>query len=512
MPTRAPHAAQVRPAASLQRALAQCAAGAKALHAGRTAEGLQRYTTATAIAPTSADVAALHGVALRTVGRLQDAQRELIRAIALDARRADSYTQLAQTFILVKDHAQAATAFLAAASLLTTSATAWRDAAEALRLSHRLADGLEVARRAAALAPDDPAIVNTLALLLHRNGHIDDALTLCARVRAIAPDDRNLSLTHATLLRTVERYAEGWALHERRLELPELTQRPFPPHTPRWDGAPLAGRHILVRAEQGLGDQVQFARWCVVLRDHGAARITLQCAPPLVRLLATLQGIEQIVPTGEPAPPHDVHVDIMSLPHLLASGSDMRAQAVPYLAAPMVNPALAAHLASRPIASRSTTALRIGLVWAGTPLHTEDHSRSAPLSALLPALLRPDVQLVVLQHGPARAQLDALDDDVRRTLVDVAPLCHDMADTAQAIASCDVVLTVDTSVAHVAGALGVPTWVMVACTAEWRWGRARRDSLWYPSVTVMRQAAPGDWRAVAAEITQAIDARLIPAA
>ncbi len=508
MPTRTRSTAPVRPPAPplLQRALAECAAGAKALHAGRTTAGLQRYAAATSMVPTSADVAALRGVALRYAGQLQDAQRELIRAIALDARRADSYTQLAQVFMMVKDHAQAATAFLAAATLLDTSATAWRDAAEALRLSHRLADGLAIARRAAALAPADPAIANTLALLLHRNAHIDDALALCERMRAVAPDDRNLTLTHAMLLRTVERYDEGWALHERRLELPELTQRPCPPDSPRWDGTPLEGRHIVVRAEQGLGDQVQFARWCVALRDHGAGRITLQCAAPLVRLFETLRGINRVVPVGEPLLPHDVHVDVMSLPHLLGAGVDMRAGTVPYLAAPVVNPSLATRLAAR-----RQGALRIGVVWAGTPLHTEDRSRSAPLEALLPALRRPDVELVILQQGAARAELDSVDDTLRRTVIDVADACHDMADTAQAIASCDVVLTVDTSVAHVAGALGVPTWVMVAFPAEWRWGRDRTDSLFYPTVRVLRQQALYDWSAVTAGITQAIDARLAPA-
>jgi tetratricopeptide (TPR) repeat protein len=506
MPTRAPHTAPARPVATprLQRALSECAAGAKALHAGRTEDGLRRYVAAIAMVPTSADVAALYGVALRFAGRLQDAQRELIRAISLDPQRADSYTQLAQTYVTVKDHAQAANAFLAAATLLDTNAIAWRDAAEALRLSHRLPDGLAIARRAAALAPDEPSIANTLALLLHRNDLIDEALAVCERVYTIAPDDRNLSLTYAMLLRTVGRYAQGWALHERRLELPELTQRPFPPGTPRWDGTPLAGRHLLVRGEQGMGDQVQFARWCMNLQQsHGAGRVTLQCAAPLVRLLTTLAGVDEIVPATGAAPAHDLHVDIMSLPHLLGSGNDMRPSVVPYLTAPSDNVALAAQLAPR----RAGT-LRIGFVWAGTPLHTEDRSRSAPLSVLLPAVLRRNVELVILQQGSGRDQLDALDPGFRATLLDVADRCLDLADTAQAITACDLVLTVDTSVAHVAGALGVPTWVMVACPAEWRWGRERTDSMFYPSVRLFRQARVGDWSAVVTALDQAISARI----
>ena len=484
-----------------ERALAECLAGARALAAGKLDAALSRYAAGVALAPDDADVAAVHGVALRTAGRMQDAQRELIRAIALDATRADSYTQLAQTFYLVKDHAQAANAFLASATLQQTNALAWRDTAEAMRLSHRIRDGLEIARHAASLAPDDPSIANTLALLLHRNGLIDEALALCDRVRQHSPTDRNLALTHAMLLRTCEQYDAGWALHERRLELPELTARPFPPASPRWDGTPLRQAHILVRGEQGLGDQVQFVRWAAALRDVGATRITVQCAPALVRLLQTVQGIDAVVPSDAPAPPHNVHVDVMSLPHLLRAGSDMRREMVPYVQAPPANASLAEDLALA-----RTDAMRIGLVWGGTPLHTEDRSRSMPLQTLLPALLRPDVQVMILQQGPSRSQLDALAAEVRETMLDVATECHDMADTAQALTHCNVLLSVDTSVAHVAGALNIPTWVMVAAPPEWRWGRTRSDCLFYPSTQVFRQQTGGDWSAVVAAVSDAIDA------
>ncbi len=491
-----------RAATPRDRALAECAAGARALATGHTAAGLKRYATAVTLAPQDADVAAVHGVALRTAGRLQDAQRELIRAVALDAHRADSYLQLAHTFFMVQDYAQAADAFLAAATLRRTDAFLWRDTAEAMRLSHRLSDGLAVARHAAALDDHDPSIANTLALLLHRTGAIDEALSLCQRIRTQAPDDCNLSLTHAMLLRTCEQHAQGWALHERRLELPELTQRPNPPRSPRWDGTPLAQRHILVRGEQGLGDQVQFVRWAAMLRDHGASRITVQCAPPLVRLLQTVHGVDEVIAMETVAPSHDVHVDVMSLPHLLHTGDELFGALVPYLEAPRVSAALEARLTSSPRDGR----LRLGLVWGGTPKHTEDRSRSMPLATLLPVLRRLDVQVVVLQQGPARDQLEALPHDLRSRFVDIATDCADMADTAQVLTACDVVLSVDTAVAHVAGALGVPVWVMVAHPAEWRWGRDRSDCPYYPTATVLRQASGGDWSAVVQGAMTAIDA------
>jgi len=504
MPAKSPPSSVLRPRITTprSRALAECAAGAQAIAAGRIEAGLKRYGVAIALAPRDADVAAVHGVALRSAKRLQDAQRELIRAIALDPKRADSYLQLGQTFFMVRDYAQAADALLAAATLERTNAFVWRDTAEAMRLSHRLADGLQIARHAASLDERDPSIANTLALLLHRNGAVDEALALCTRIRADSPDDRNLSLTHAMLLRTCDQHVEGWALHERRLELPELVQRPNPPASPRWDGASLSGRHIVVRGEQGLGDQVQFVRWATLLREHGATRITVQCAEPLVRLLQTVKGIDDAVSMNAVAPPHDVHVDVMSLPHLLHTGSDMLAALVPYLQAPPVNASLSAQLSAAPRNGR----LRLGLVWGGTPMHTEDRARSMPLCTLLPVLQRSDVQIVVLQQGPSRAQLEALTPSVRDSLLDVAENCTDMADTAQVLIDCDVLLSVDTSVAHVAGALGVPTWVMVAHPAEWRWGRERSDSLYYPHSTVLRQRGSGDWSAVVCSVHRAIDA------
>ena len=480
--------------------MAECAAGARAMQSGKTQAALARYAAGVALAPDDAAIAALHGGALRSAGRLQDAQRELIRAIALDRTRADSYAQLAHTYTLVGDHAQSAEAFLAAAALAPNDAGAWRNLAEAMRTAGRIADGLDAARHAHTLAPHDPTVANTLAILLHRSARLEDALQVCTRAREHTPSDLLLTLTHAMLLLTHERWPEGWALHERRLELPALTQRDTPPASPRWTGAPLHAAHVLVRAEQGLGDQVQFVRWACTLKAAGAGMVTVQAAPTLCRLLATAPHIDAVVPTNTPLPAHDLHADIMSLPHLLQTGADMLGAMVPYLHAPGVAPqAISTRLGAR------TGTRRIGLAWAGAPTHSDDRTRSMSLTDLAPLLARHDVEWVVLQQGPARAQLDTLDPAVRDTLCDVAPDCTDMGDTAHVIATCDAVLCVDTAVAHVAGALGVPAWVMVAHPAEWRWGHARTDSPFYPAARIFRQTRSHDWHDVVQAVNRAID-------
>ena len=502
MPPRPSLRSALRPRAASRRdrALAECVAGARALQMGRTDAALERYAAGVALAPQDADIAALHGVALRGAARLHDAQRELIRAIALDTSRADSYTQLAQTYRMAGDKTQAAAAFLASAMLRPTEAVAWRDAAEALRLAGRITEGLETVHHAASLAPDDPSIANTKALLLHRDDRVDEAMAACERARTQSPDDLHLALTHGLLLRTCGQWDLGWSLYERRLELPELQQRPYRPSTPRWNGGSLAGKHVLVRAEQGLGDHLQFVRFATLLRANGAARVTVQTAAALVRLLKTARHIDSVIALDLPAPPHHVHVDLMSLPHLMRSGGNMHTELVPYLAAPGIAPDVARDLGAKPAHT-----VRIGLAWSGSPHYADDESRSMRLSQLMPVLSRDDVQVVVLQQGPGRVQLEQLDAAARARMIDAAPQCSDMGDTAHVMSRCDVVLCVDTSVGHVAGALGMPAWVMVAQPSEWRWGRSTADSLFYPSVRVLRQAKAGDWASVVSQVDHAIN-------
>ncbi|MBC7840773.1 MAG: glycosyltransferase family protein [Gemmatimonadaceae bacterium] len=492
-------AARPGPPSRRDRALAECKAGALALQMGKTEAGLKRYAAGVSLAPNDADIAALHGVALRSAARLVQAQRELIRAIALDASRADSFTQLAQTYRLAGDRAQAANAFLAAARLRGTDAIAWRDAAEALRLADRIDDGLTTAQHAASLAPSDPDIANTTALLLHRAGRLEEALALCERARAIAPDALHLSLTHAMLCRTLGRYELGWSLYERRLELPALLQRPFAPTSPRWDGSPLAGRSILVRAEQGLGDQIQFLRWASMLQARGAADVMVQAAPALVRLFRSAPGVDLVIASDRPAPSHWVHVDIGSLPHLLRTGDDLRADLVPYLSTTAAD-ASSGRLQLAPRAA----ALRVGIVWGGSPLQEDNRFRSVPLPGLLAAILRPEVEVVVLQQGPAREQLDSIDPVLRGTLHDAAAACSDMYDTAVVASQCDLVISMCTSVVHLAGALALPTWLMLATPAEWRWGASGERSALYPSLRLFRQQQSGDWTSVLDAIRRAM--------
>jgi hypothetical protein len=252
---------------------------------------------------------------------------------------------------------------------------------------------------------------------------------------------------------------------------------------PEWDGSPLAGRRLLVVAEQGLGDTIQFARFLPGLAALGG-RVTLACAPTLVRLLQGLPGLAGVVSREAPPPPHDCFVFLLSLPRLCGVTLDTIPAPAGYLA---VDPAPAA-------ARESSGSRRVGLAWAGNPAHSNDQRRSLPTVALGGLKGIAGIDWVNLQQGAAGAELAIMH---RMT----APArVSDFADTAALIAGLDLVIAADTAVAHVAGALGRPVWIMLPHAPDWRWLLGRGDSPWYASARLFRQERPGDWAGVISRI------------
>ncbi|MBN8902855.1 MAG: hypothetical protein J0H57_17645, partial [Rhodospirillales bacterium] len=262
---------------------------------------------------------------------------------------------------------------------------------------------------------------------------------------------------------------------------------------PLWTGEPLAGRTLPVHAEQGMGDMVQFARYLPHLPRDG--HVILEVHPPLVRLLRQMPGVDAVLGIGEALPAYDLRIPMMSLPLALGlTGAEDVSATIPYLRA---DPDRSAAWRARPDALPGR---RVGVVWAGNPERMRmDRRRSVPAALLAPLAAIPGVSLVSLQKGPAAADAGAAG-----VAVDWTEELTDFTDTAALIAALDLVIGVDTAVIHVAGALGRPVWLLNRFDTCWRWERNCTDSRWYPTLRQFRQATPGDWSAVVAEVAAAL--------
>jgi hypothetical protein len=272
-------------------------------------------------------------------------------------------------------------------------------------------------------------------------------------------------------------------------------------HGPRWTGDDLRGRTILLHAEQGFGDTIQFIRFVPEIRKRNAGRVIVVCPQPLARLIARLPGIDFLTDDASPLPPYDVHTSLWSLPAILRITLFNLPADKAYLSADSGTIAQWQTILGRALGpSGADRGTKIGIVWQGNPKHRTDCLRSFPLHHLEPLARVPGVRLISLQkeHG-----LDQLNDLQGRfpvvTLANEAAGTddqRDFLDTAAIVSQLDLVVTPDSAVAHLTGSLGIPVWVALPQVAEWRWMLEREDSPWYPSMRLFRQPTAGDWPSV----------------
>lgn len=355
----------------------------------------------------------------------------------------------------------------------------------------RYAEAVTCHRRAIAADPTCARAHANLAVALRVIGALDEARAAAERAVALDPDDPEIRFNHAHVLLLNGELARGfeelrWGRHCKGWAdgYPALAQ-------PEWNGEPLQGRTLLLYAEAGLGDALQFVRYLPLLRDRGGG-IVLQVQPALVPLLRANTDVA-VIARGEALPPFDLHLPLIGLPRLFGTTLDSIPAGVPYLRPD------ATRLAKWRQALSDDTQLRVGVVWAGNPGHKGDRQRSLSAAQLLPHLAQPGVRLYSLQKEPRPADLPAIA-ALGTGLIDLAPHLQDFADTAAAVACLDLVISVDTSVAHLAGALGRPLWLMLPHALDWRWLRDRADSPWYPSLRLFRQQRALVWDDVIARI------------
>lgn len=330
---------------------------------------------------------------------------------------------------------------------------------------------------------------------LQELGKLEEAIACYNHVLELNPQFIDARWNRALALLLSGDFIRGFTDYECRWQQTEfLKSNPLPPYSqPLWDGSNLNGRTILIHGEQGFGDAIQFIRYVPLIQQRGG-RVIVGCRAPLLRLFSTVSGIDRLVGSGGFIPDFDVYAPLMSLPHLLGTTLETIPTQIPYLAAPESKILLE---------TPPGTQKKVGIVWAvGNPDRSLLSQRSCELSNFLPLLDTPGIAFYSLQKGPRVTDLEQLDD--HRRLQDLNNQLRNFADTAAAITQLDLLITVDTAVAHLAGALGKPVWVLLPFAPDWRWMLGRDDSPWYPTMRLFRQERPRDWSRVVRYIAEAL--------
>lgn len=470
--------------------------GVAHFQAGRLGEALGLIDKAVAARPGFREAHNNRGNVLKAMGRPADAATAYRAAIAADPSYAAAHHHLGIVLFEMGEFDAAVTSYGEALRLRPDFAEALSNLGTALRELGQLDEAVERYEQALALGPGMAQTLGGLGLALNRLDRTEEALACYDRALALDPGYAEGHISRGLLLLSLGRLAEGWPEFESR-----LSKRHFGVQgsaSPRWRGESLEGRTLYCLAEQGYGDTIQFVRFAVALSGR-AGRVVVEAPPRLVPLLRSVSGIE-VATCDDGFGKADFHVPLMSLPGVMGIGLDDLPVMTRYLSN---EPARTARWRERLPAAP----LRVGLAWQGNPRAEVDRGRSLPLAALAPLFDNSGVTFVSLQHGVGTEQVAATPFADR--IVQFEGLDSDGAflDTAAIVAGLDLVITSDTAIAHLAGALGAPTWVLLQKVPDWRWLRDREDCPWYPSMRLFRQSRRGDWTDPIARAAAALGAR-----
>jgi tetratricopeptide (TPR) repeat protein len=440
-------------------------------------------------APKDGQVCFLMGMVLHRAGRNQEAVHWLSQAAEVQPESGDVLRGLGCAYSAMGDQPRAAESFARSIQLNPENPDAYYSMGNACQRMGQLEKAISLYRKAVELNPQDYQSWNNLGKTFKDLNRLGDAIAAYERSLRIRPD---FALTHGNLalaLLAAGRLEEGFREYEWRwcINGKKAASRPY--LQPEWHGEPIRQQTLFVHAEQGFGDMVQFVRFVPLARDLGA-RVILESPPQLLRLLQYSGCADAVIGVGESLPPFDYYVPMMSLPRVLRATLETIPNQTPYLALPPADPALDAPEGH----------LKLGLAWAGSPGHHDDAARSIPLEHLLPILDIPGITVFSLQVPmPTRDQPWVRS---HPGLVDLAAQLSDFYDTAAVIAQLDLVISVDTAVAHLAGALGKPVWTFVPHSPDWRWLLDRSETPWYPSMRLFRQTQRGSWQTAIELVTE----------
>ena len=450
--------------------------------------------------PNCADALHLLGVLAHQTDNDEVAVDCIRQAIALDPSKAAFHSNLGVAYRALEQLDEAAASYRRALGITPDYAEAHNNLGNVLKDLGQLDEAVDSFRRAVRIRPDYAEAHKNLGGVLLRRGELDEAKACCRRALQIDPDYAEAHWNYSHLCLLTGDFEHGWVEHEWRWKTDTFTPRPF--HQPLWDGRPLNGKTILIHAEQGLGDTLQFIRYALPVKGL-RGEVIVECQRPLVPLLRSCRGIDRLVARGDDLPAFDVHAPLLSLPGIFKTTLDTVPAEVPYVFAED-------ELIRRWRARLGLfDGVKIGINWQGSPQYPGDRYRSFPLACLAGLAGLPGVRLISLQKGPGTEQLGELGG--RFPVVDLGSELDETSgpfmDTAAVMKSLDLVIACDTAIAHLAGALGAPLWLSLPMVGDWRWMIDRADSPWYPTARLFRQSRQGDWAGVFDDIKAALRER-----
>lgn len=505
---------------------------------GKFDDALTHYQQAIKIAPDYCDAINNLGNLFYQCGKLDDAIIWLERSVRLKPDNPQAHACLGHAFRMQKKNGQAIAHYRHALERAPDDIEILTNLGNMLRDAGQSEDACALYRRLAELRPHDGKIRLNLGTIFHDLGKWDEAMEQYESALKLQSDSTDAIVNRASLLMELNRpeearagyaqglnlnphlrdakwgqslaalmlgeYLEGWALYETRFEYPAMRHL-IPSQAPRWDGRVLDGKRLLIWSEQGFGDALQFIRYAALCKDRGGTIIVL-CREPLVRLLKNCPCIDEVITTsGEDN--FDCQISVMSLPYVFGTTLDTIPHDIPYLYVSEE----ARHKWTPRFAD--TKDLKIGLVWAGNPrksridAHVTDRQRSMSLALMEPLLRFGRCRFYNLQKGEASGEIEA--SGAQTNLIDYMPEVEDFMDTAAIIKNLDLVISVDTSVVHLAGGLGKPVWVLSRFGGCWRWLRNQESNPWYPTTRIFGQPAPGDWKGCVDKICLALHEKLL---
>jgi Flp pilus assembly protein TadD len=470
--------------------------GAALQQQGRLGEAAGAYRAALAVSPSYPEALCNLAAVLADLRQLDEADAVCAQALAAAPSMAKAQNVLG---VVRRDQGrldEAVAAFRAAIALAPAEPDPYVNLGDALAAQGQADQQVALCAQAAALAPDSARAQNNLGTALYMAGRLPEATGCFRRATQLQPEGAEGHFHLGMALLAAGDMAAGWREYEWRWRTPLLAPARRGFAQPVWDGR-TCGKTLLIHAEQGFGDTLQFCRYAPLAAARGL-RVILEVPGVLAELLGGLPGVAQVVARGDALPAFDVHAPMLSLPYIFGTVLETVPGTVAYLAA---DAQAAAAMAAR-LGRTGKTGLRAGIVWAGNSyreaagMAAVDRRRSIAPDRLAPLLDVPGVHFVSLQKdrpAPAAFGLTDFMDDI-----------GDFAGTAALVDNLDLVIAVDTAVAHLAGALGKPVWLLNRYDSEWRWMLGRADSPWYPTMRIFRQAGPGDWDGVIEEVARAL--------